>query len=285
MKKRFLFILFILSILSCQREADVSNIPYIPKIVVEGRIEEGGYASVLLSLSAPITGIKDTVSLLTHAIRSAKVTVSNGDTSELLYLRSNSNKIPPYEYRGKLIKGETEKKYFLNIEYDGNIITSETHIPASVDLDDIWFKRKKITETIGYIGVSFKNESKEYYQLASSPFSIKDVFTPCLYGNIDSRKYNKGEKIDIELKKGPTIYPKNDFTTFYNISDTIRIRLSTQPKEAYDFWNSYQNEILNAQNPIYPTFSSLKSNISGGIGIWSGYGSSEYIVILSEIEK
>ena len=48
-------------------------------------------------------------------------------------------------------------------------------------------------------------------------------------------------------------------------------------KDAFDFWNSWQNEIVNGKNPIYPSNTSLKSNIKGGIGIWAGYGQSTII--------
>ncbi|MNG13264.1 hypothetical protein D3C84_969320 [compost metagenome] len=49
-------------------------------------------------------------------------------------------------------------------------------------------------------------------------------------------------------------------------------------KDAFDFWNSWQNEIVNSRNPIYPSNTSLKSNIKGGIGIWAGYGQSTILV-------
>ena len=179
MRKNIIYILSIF-LFSCSAEVDVSNIPYEPKIVVEGSIENGEYASVFLSLSAPVTGVQDTVSLLQHAIRSAKVTVFDDESSESETLRlvSNRNRIPPYEYRGRTITGKIGKNYTLTIEYDGKIITSTTCIPEPVALDEIWFKRRKENDTLGYIGVSFKNKSTEYYRLATSPYWVSGVFTP-----------------------------------------------------------------------------------------------------------
>jgi len=49
-------------------------------------------------------------------------------------------------------------------------------------------------------------------------------------------------------------------------------------KDALDFWNSWQNELVNSRNPIYPSNTSLKSNINGGIGIWAGYGQNTIVV-------
>ena len=285
MKREIILFVILGLLISCTGNDGTMDIPYLPKIVVEGRIENGGYASVLLSISAPITGTQDTISLSQYAIRSAKITVSNGDTSEVLYLRLNQSKIPPYEYIGREIIGEVGKTYSLTVESRDNIITASTYIPEPVSLDDIWFRRRSESDTIGYIGVSFKNTSADFYQFSTSLYSQRNTFTPCLYGNIDSRAHPQNEQLEINLNKGPSIYPENNFSTYYNVSDTIRVKFSTQPKHAYDFWVSFQDEIINGKNPLYPAFSNLKSNILGGIGIWSGYGTTQRVVILNEIEK
>ena len=285
MKKEIALFFILGLLLSCTGNDDAMDIPYLPKIVVEGRIENGNYASVLLSVSAPITGTQDTISLSQYAIRSAKITISDGDASEVLFLRSNQSRIPPYEYIGRVIRGEVGKTYSLTVESRGNIITALTYIPEPVPLDDIWFKRRSENDTTGYIGVSFKNTSSDFYQFSTSSYSQRDAFTPCLYGSINSRIYPQNEQIEIYISKGPSIYPDSNFKTYYNVSDTIRVKFSTQPKHAYDFWVSFQDEIINGKNPVYPAFSNLKSNVSGGIGIWSGYGSTQGIVVLSNIEK
>ena len=49
-------------------------------------------------------------------------------------------------------------------------------------------------------------------------------------------------------------------------------------KAGFEFWNSWQNEIINGQSPIFPNTTSLKSNIDGGIGVWSGYGQQTILV-------
>lgn len=60
--------------------------------------------------------------------------------------------------------------------------------------------------------------------------------------------------------------------------DTIILKFCSINKQTFDFWNSYQGKVLNitafASSP-----NQLKSNITGGIGIWGGYGASYYRVI------
>ena len=92
-----------------------------------------------------------------------------------------------------------------------------------------------------------------------------------------------GRAICLELAKGPAIYPVNDFRTVYDVHDTIRVQLSTQTRESHDYWNAYQDELLNGQNPLFPAHASLPTNIRGGIGIWAGYGSTQRTVVLRQL--
>lgn len=283
--KKLLFIAFLpIFLLSCNTENDIEFVSYVPKVVVEGSIESGDYASVLLSVSASMAGPKDTISLLNQVIRSAKVMVSDGNITETLVLQTNRDKLPPYEYRGSILKGEVGKHYSLKIEYDDRQITSTTYIPQEVPLTKISFKRQNPTDTIGYIHVDFKNTGNDYYQIATRVVSSEKVFTPCLYGNIDKNLYNKDEAVSIQINKGPMLFPKTSYTTYFKTTSTVFVKFSTIPQSGYKFWTSYQNEILNAQNPIFPASTSLHSNIEGGIGIWCGYRSNVYEVKLQDIE-
>jgi hypothetical protein len=49
-------------------------------------------------------------------------------------------------------------------------------------------------------------------------------------------------------------------------------------KSGFEFWNSWQNEIVNGRSPVFPANTSLKSNIKGGLGIWEGYGQSTLLI-------
>ena len=262
---------------------DLPDLPYTPRVVVEGRIEHGLYPSVLLSVTAPASGVQDTVSLLQHAIQSALVVVSDGEQDDTLYLRRNSNRLPPFEYRGRNLKGQAGRTYRLRVEYDNDTLTATTRIPAPVPIDSLWFAPRTPGDTLGYLGIRFRNTSADCYRLATAPHAVHDVFTPCLYGNIDSRRYAPGDTICLELAKGPAIYPVNDFRTVYNVHDTIRVQLSTQTRESHDYWNAYQDELLNGQNPLFPAHASLPTNIRGDIGIWAGYGSIQRTVVLRQL--
>ncbi|MDR2954915.1 MAG: DUF4249 domain-containing protein [Prevotella sp.] len=288
MKKQYIILLYILLIAllpACSDDADIDEVAYEPRVVVEGYIENGKYPIVLLTVSASITGPTDTLSLLSHVIKSAKVSVSDGTNTEVLLLQTNNNKIPPYEYIGLEMKGEVGKTYELKVEYQNKVISSTTYIPQPIELDDIWFVRNSPTDTLGYIHVTFNNTSKEYYQIATQLLQSEKLYTPCLFGNINSKSYPRDEQVSMQINKGPILYPKKDFSTDFSINSTVRLRFSTQSEVSYKFWSTYQNEILNTQNPIFPANTSLASNINGGIGIWCGLGSYEYNVVLKDVER
>ena len=93
---------------SCNEEKSVAYVEYLPKIVVEGWIENGNTAQVMLSWSASFEQDMDTTSLLNHVIRSAKVSVSDGEQTEILTLGSDRNLLPPYVYYAILLKEKLE---------------------------------------------------------------------------------------------------------------------------------------------------------------------------------
>lgn len=268
----------VLIVTSCSKD-DFSEQNLESKVVVEGWIEEGDYAQVLLSSSIPVTGVIDSTNVLSHVIRSAKITISDGQTSEVLRVKNDKNRVPPFVYFGSTLKGEAGKEYSLKIEYLNRIVTAITKIPKSVPLKSAEYIKKNATDTTGYIFVKFDDpvNEKNYYQIATKIDVEEPIFVPSFYGNLDDKNFTKSE-VSVQINRGVLLFPKTKFTPYFADGDLIHVKLRTQNKDALDFWNSWQNEIVNSRNPIYPANTSLKSNIKGGIGIWAGYGQSTLIV-------
>lgn len=276
--KIYILILFALVAVSCSKD-DFSEQSIESKIVVEGWIEEGDYAQVLLSSSIPVTDVVDSTNVLNHVIRSAKITISDGQTSEILRVKNDKNRVPPFVYFGSTLMGETGKEYSLKIEYLNRVIQAVTTIPKSVKLNSAEYIKKNPSDTIGYVFVKFDDplNEKNYYQIATKIEGKEPVFVPAFYGNLDDKNFTS-PSVSVQVNRGVLLFPKTKFTPYFVDGDLIRVKLRTQNKEALDFWNSWQNEIVNSKNPIYPSNSSLKSNIKGGIGIWAGYGQSTLTV-------
>ena len=277
--KKYIVLFVVLLMMSCTKDDLSKQISLESKIVVEGWIEEEDYAQVLLSSSIPVTDVIDSTNVLNHVIRSAKITISDGENSEVLRVKNDKNRVPPFVYFGSTLKGEAGKEYSLKIEYLNRIIEAVTTIPKSVDLKSADYIKKNQADTIGYVFVTFDDplSEKNYYQIATKIDGEEPIFVPSFYGNLDDKNF-AAPSVSVQINRGVILFPKTKFTPYFADGDLIHVKLRTQNKEALDFWNSWQNEIVNSKNPIYPSNTSLKSNIKGGIGIWAGYGQSTLIV-------
>jgi hypothetical protein len=152
--KKYILFLFTLIAVSCSKD-DFSEQSTESKIVVEGWIEEGDYAQVLLSSSIPVTDVIDSTNVLSHVIRSAKITVSDGVNSEVLRVRNDKNRVPPFVYYGTSLLGEAGKEYSIKIEYLNRIVNAVTTIPKSVKIDNAEYVKKNPSDTTGYVFVKF----------------------------------------------------------------------------------------------------------------------------------
>lgn len=272
MRKNFLFLLLIFS--SCEHNEYLIT-EGESKVVIEGWIEEGDVARVLITRSIPVTEPIDSSSIIRYSIRSAMVIVSDGEINDTLRLTSASRYLPPFLYVGEKIIGKTDGKYTITVRYLSQTFTAETVIPPSVPIKNVRYVRQQPADTVGNLVVEFTDpaDRQYYYQIATRLDGYDAIYVPCLYGNLNNRNFVSPD-VSIQITRGVTIFPRTNFEAHFNDGDLIFVRLRTMPKEGFDFWNSWQNVIINSQNTIFPANSSLKSNINGGIGIWCGYGQS-----------
>lgn len=260
---------------SCNSDAFSDGIKLESKLAVEGWIEEGDVPQVILSSTIPINDIVDSTNVLDHVIRSAKITVSDGETSEVLRVKNDNDRIPPFIYFGSEMIGKAGKTYTLKVEFLNRVIQATTSIPKTVPIISATYEKESATDTTGYAHIKFDDpvNEKNYYQIATKIYKKEPIFVPAFYGNLDDKNFDS-HSVSMQINRGILLFPKTKFTPYFTDGDLIFVKLRTMNKETFDFWNSWQNEIVNSRNPIYPSNTSLKSNIKGGVGIWAGYGQS-----------
>jgi hypothetical protein len=276
-----LILSFFVVLISCNKEDITKQISVESRIVVEGSIEEGGFAKVLLSRSVPIGVAVDSTTILNYVIRSAKVTVSDGEKEEVLRVKSDNNTIPPFVYFGSQIKGETGKTYSLKIEYLNRIITAKTTIPFSVPILSADYIKDNPTDKKGNILIKFNDpiNEKNFYQVQTLLIKKDSIYIPAIYGNLNDANF-VDPAISFQILRGKTFSFEDysDYKPYFEDGDVISVKLRTMNKVGFDFWNDWQNEIINGQSPIFPNTTSLRSNVDGGIGVWSGYGQQTILV-------
>ena len=276
-----LLVLFVIFGYSCQNYTELDLPEAELKITVDGWIENNDYPYVILTLSSNYFSVIDSAVLRELVLTRARVEVSSDNESEVLTLVKNEDYFPPYLYRGFDIKGENGKTYELRVDYGGKTITSFTTIPAPILLDSIWFEANNPDDTLGIIKVAFTDnpEEKNYYKTFAKILGENTRYIPTLISNFDDKYFN-GESFIFSLNRGQDTYLRPMSNIYFNNTDTINVKICTLDKTSFQFWISYQDEIINAGNPFASSHKKVLSNIDGGLGIWCGYGSTRYVLVV-----
>ncbi|PJJ09522.1 uncharacterized protein DUF4249 [Flavobacterium sp. 1] len=271
---------------SCSRENYVESVEGESKIVVEGWIEQGDVPQVILSRSIPINATIDSTTIFNYFIRSAKVTVSDGENEEVLSVKNENGRIPPYVYSGSKMLGEIGKAYVLKVQYLDRVIEATTSIPSVVPIKSAAYVKVNPADTTGFVHIEFNDfvKEKNYYQIETRLDNVEPIFVPALYGNLNDENFISSS-VSLQITRGIYVFSKTKYKPYFTDGDLVYIKLRTMSKAGFEFWNSWQNEIVNGRSPIFPANSSLKSNIKGGIGIWQGYGQSTILMQTSNTKR
>jgi len=243
-------------------------------IVVDGWIEDGAQAKVFLTTNSPYFSSIDSASIRDLVLSRAKVTLSDGEHSEVLILRSDWRYFPPFYYAGNTILGESGKVYTLTASFGGKTVVAETTIPPDVKINSSFFDLSEGDDSIGNAVINFTDppDEKNYYRILTRRVGKDDKFIPTFIIAINDQYFN-GEEISFKFALPPSSVLSTSETEFFQIGDTILVKLCTMDEASFNFWSSYQDEILNATNPFASSMIDLRTNIDGdGLGIWGGYG-------------
>lgn len=281
-QKLIYYFILVIVVMGCDAVPDL-NIPEPDdKIVIDGWIENDRFARVLLTSNAPYFSDLDSASIRQLVLTRAKVTLTDGINSEILILRKDKNYFPPYVYESNRIKGVTGKSYTVTAEYGGKKAYATTTIPSPVPLDTIYFVKQDDSDSLRTMYIEFTDPADEinYYRVLTMVKGKDPRYSSALLMGISDR-YFSGQKFGFRLMRGKTSILTAEDESYFVKGDTVLMKFCTIDKEHYEFWNTYQDEIMNASNPFASSVSVIKSNVQGdGLGIWGGYGVSLYTVVV-----
>jgi hypothetical protein len=251
------------------------------KIVVDGSIEVGGYAHVILTNSLSLNQKIDSSSYLHLVNTHAKITISDGTTKEILTLTKDNNVFPPHYYTTLKMKGEVGKTYWLEVIVDGDTIRSKTSIPNGISLDSIWLEPDASDTTRRFIWLKMcdNGAEKNFYRSFTRIMGKQKEFIPTYLSAFNDKLIN-GTCPEIVLYKGAENFTDKSTVYSYSKTDTVLLKVSTIDETSYNFWKNYEKEVFNSGNPFAGNGSNLTSNVTGGLGIWCGYNSKVYTVIV-----
>ena len=240
------------------------------QLVVEGWIENGEHPIVMVSESIGIaTGRKmDTKSMLDHVAKWAKVSISDGTTTEYLTGIPDPEYFPPYIFTTSKITGEVGKSYTLKVEYKDYKLEATTVIPEPVPIDRVYVQ--SATDSIASLRVCFTDPPQpgHFYKVFTRTEGKDSHYHPSALTNISDQSVSGYSEIMVYSTQRLM-----DFIDWPNIrvGDVVWIKLCTTDRITYEYWNNY--EITIASNGLGTFYESdIESNMDGALGYWAGYG-------------
>lgn len=264
----------VLTLSGCTNEESESIDLYKQRLVVDGRIENGRNAVVMLTINHPYDTTVNTEQLQDMVVRWAKVTVSNSHQSEVLTGRYDERYPTNFVYTGRDIIGEEGETYTLRIDYSNQTWMATTTIPKATTLENI------TTESFSLLNFTINatvlpSEDNSPYMIECSSDEKSAYLAPCLMGIFDGTDTSR----DVSILPPLNIILDQSYTPSFPKTDTVILRVSTMSNTSYDYWIHWENNLINTLNPLFPPQSNPPTNISNGaLGIWAGYGCSYYRV-------
>ncbi|MBL7888194.1 MAG: DUF4249 domain-containing protein [Bacteroidia bacterium] len=291
MKKIFFALLSVITFLtSCEEDIDLNIASSEPKIVIEGEIENGKFAQVMVTRNSPLTQAVNFSNIL---VTNAQVYVSNGVITDTLVFDTIFNASNPFCYVGNSVIGIPGQTYFLTVIADGKTYTATTTIPAPIALDSVWWQPQPPKDSLGFawatlsdptgVGNGYRWQVKrptKFVMFEGNPLILDRRYIAPGGATFDD-KFIDGKTFDFAYFRptDPTeaAYYEDEPEEergYYKYGDTIYIRFSTLDKASQDFYKTYEAAMSSNGNPFASPVTILSNIQGGGLGVWAGMGCS-----------
>lgn len=292
-----LVFIFLASIIlnSCSKEVKIDVPGFEEQLVIDGSIETGTPAIVLLSNSRDIYSPTDINSYLNGFVSGATVIVSNGTITDTLTEICTDNLPAGFEsiaaeffglpieqlvnlhlcaYVSLGMIGEVGKTYSLKVIHNSKTYTSSTKIEAAAPLDDLFWKDQTNLPGYGFSWAKITDPPASGDAYRWEVRKISDLFyTKPFQPFTDDRFYN-GLTFEFSVENPMSFNDEtieDQYKGYYKLGDTIVVKFSKLGKKEYQFFEKKYNQIYSAANP-FATPTNVPTNIEGGaLGIWAGF--------------
>jgi len=286
------------ALISCTKEVKIDIPGYKKQLVVDGNIETGSPAFVLLSSTNDIYSPTNLDAYLNGFISGATVIVSDGTITDTL-IEICSDNLPagteeiaaaffgiPVDqlvnlhlcaYISSQILGEEGKTYSLKIIHEGKEYTAQTTILPPTNLDDSFWKPESGLPEYGFAWLKLTDAPQPGDSYKWEVKRISDFGFTKPFGPFFNDKFFNGLTFEFAYEN-PMSYNDpsvpDQFKGYYHLGDTIVTKLSKLGQSEFQFFEKKYNQIYSSGNP-FATPVNLPSNVSGGaLGVWSGFSPS-----------
>jgi hypothetical protein len=288
MKKIILFTAIVSAFFTaCTEPIDVQLPNSDNKIVIEGVIENGQLAKVIITRTIPLFSSISGSTINDLYVLDAKVYVSNGIITDTLMLAIDSFSSIGLVYRHpngrpNPIIGVSGQNYSLRVvTSDGNVYSATTSIPYPIALDSVWWKPQPPEDSLGFANARLSDPAglgNNYRWYSKRATKDRRFLAP--WGATFDDKLVDGKVFDFAYTKAydPTDSAnsfENDIETernFYKKTDTIYIKFCTIDKASKDFYNTFEAALSSNGNPFASPTTIIGNIDNGALGVWSGMG-------------
>lgn len=282
-------------ITSCTKEVQIDLPGYKEQLVVDGRIETGMPAIVLLSKTSNVYSTTNYESYLNSFVDDAIVLLSDGTQTDTLTKICTDDLPPGLEdiaagifgipaaqlsslhlcaYISLGMIGEVGKTYELEIQHGGKTYNSSSRIASPVALDSLYWKPEGNFTDRGFTWAKLSDPASttdaycwEVKYLTDTTFS--KTFNP--YFN---DKFFNGLTFEYGYENPMSFQdttPNNPYRGFYKLGDTVVVKFSKIGPKEFNYFEKKYNQMYSGGSPFaVPT--NVPTNISGGaLGIWAAY--------------
>ena len=142
-------------------------------------------------------------------------------------------------------------------------------IPPAIELTDI----EVVEKGDGLYAIEATLPPTTHYCSIDCAIDGSSYYAPTLLGTYAPS--DTARRITINHPFGNLL--REGYSPLFAETERVALRLNSLDAFAFAYWRKWEDNFINSLNPIFPSTSNLPTNISnGGIGIWSGYGTSYY---------
>lgn len=85
-----------------------------------------------------------------------------------------------------------------------------------------------------------------------------------------------------EIAINKSLRSKSNEGIYFSAEDRVRVRFCTLDETSYNYWNDFDEVTALSRNPFFSITTTIRSNVSGGLGYWAGYGATYYTVSIPD---
>jgi hypothetical protein len=283
------------SLWSCTKEVKIDIPGYKEQLVVDGRIETGQPAIVLLSKSSNVYSSTNYESYLNSFVDDAIVVISNGTQTDTLTKICTDDLPPGLEqvaagifgipveilvnlhlcaYVSLNMLGEVGKTYTIQISHQGKQYQASSKILNPTAPDSLYWKPEgNFTDR----GFSWAKLSDPAATSDSYLWEVKYVQDPQFsktFNPFFNDKFFNGLTFEFAYENPMSFNDPNGndaYRGYYQLGDTIVVKLSKIGGKEYNYFEKKYNQIFSGGSPFaVPT--NIPTNIEGGaLGVWVAY--------------